>query len=146
LPEAYEVLPDGRSFERSDDDELAIEIFKRLYRTADAIPSSLIASAEQLRGVETGTIRETSSADIVAIGSTFSPANANRISRRGLSGTGGNACGRDARKTRFDLHRTRSARITAAGAIGTSAAKNLVEKFGGVCRRKSGADRHDCLR
>jgi hypothetical protein len=45
--EAYEVLLDGRSFERSDEDESAIGVFEVLLATVDAIPSSLINTAEE---------------------------------------------------------------------------------------------------
>jgi hypothetical protein len=47
--EAYVVLPDGKSFERSDEDERLIAVFKNLFDSVDAIPSSLIETAEQLR-------------------------------------------------------------------------------------------------
>jgi hypothetical protein len=46
---AYEVLRDRRSFERSDKDESAIGIFGTLPTTVDAIPSSLINTAEEHR-------------------------------------------------------------------------------------------------
>jgi hypothetical protein len=39
--EAYWVLPDGKSFERSDEDENAIGLFEVLLASVDAIPSSL---------------------------------------------------------------------------------------------------------
>jgi hypothetical protein len=74
--EAYEVLPDGRSFERSDDDERAIGIFERLGNSVVAIPPSLIASAEHLRGVEPELFEKHLAQTLVAIGSGFSPANA----------------------------------------------------------------------
>jgi hypothetical protein len=74
--EAYEVLPDGRSFERSDEDELAIGIFERLCITVDAIPPSLIASAEQLRVVQPELFEKLLTQRIGAIGTSFSPANA----------------------------------------------------------------------
>jgi hypothetical protein len=47
--EAYWVLPDGKSFVRSDEDQRAIEIFETLLATVDANPSSLIEGAEELR-------------------------------------------------------------------------------------------------
>jgi hypothetical protein len=47
--EAYWVLPNGKSFERTDEDESAIGIFEVLPATVDAIPSSLIDAAEELR-------------------------------------------------------------------------------------------------
>jgi hypothetical protein len=49
--EAYVVLPDGRSFERSDRDEYAIGVFKDLYDTVDATPLPLIEETEKLRSV-----------------------------------------------------------------------------------------------
>jgi len=83
--EAYEVLPDGRSFERSDDDERAIGIFERLSDTVGAIPPSLIASAEQLRGVEPEAFEKLLTQRIGAIGSTFSPANATEFLAASIS-------------------------------------------------------------
>jgi hypothetical protein len=74
--EAYEVLPDGRSFERSDRDVCAIGIFERLRNTVDAIPSPLIASAEQLCSVEPKLFEKRLTQHLMAIGSTSSPANA----------------------------------------------------------------------
>jgi hypothetical protein len=74
--EAYEVLPDGRSFERSDEDELAIGIFERLCNTVDVTPPSLIASAKQLRAVQPELFEKLLTQRIGAIGSRFSPANA----------------------------------------------------------------------
>jgi hypothetical protein len=47
----YEVLPDGRSFVRSDEDERAIGIFEDLLATLDAVPPSLIKAAEVQRAV-----------------------------------------------------------------------------------------------
>ena len=74
--EAYEVLPDGRSFVRSDADERAIVIFKRLCHTVDAIPPSLIESAEELRGAEPRLFEHRVTRRIEAIGSDYEPANA----------------------------------------------------------------------
>jgi hypothetical protein len=47
--ESYEVLPDGRSFVRSDRDERAIELFRNLHDSVDAIPPALIEATEKLR-------------------------------------------------------------------------------------------------
>jgi len=74
--EAYEVLPDGRSFERSDADERAIEVFKRLGATVDVIPPASIASADKLRAAEPGLYEELLTRKIRAVGSSFSPASA----------------------------------------------------------------------
>ena len=46
--EAYEVLPDGRSIIRSDEDERAIDIFYGLRDTVQAIPPSLVKITEEL--------------------------------------------------------------------------------------------------
>jgi hypothetical protein len=74
--EAYEVLADGRSFVRSDEDERSIEIFKRLCDTVDAIPPSLIASAEELRGAKPQLFEQRVARRIEAVGSDYEPANA----------------------------------------------------------------------
>jgi hypothetical protein len=47
--ESYEVLPDGRSFVRLDRDERAIELFRNLHDSVDAVPSLLIEATEKLR-------------------------------------------------------------------------------------------------
>jgi len=70
--EAYWVLPDGKSFERSDEDE----IFKILLATVDAIPSSLIEAAEELRAAEPQRFEVSLSRDLESVGYGFSPANA----------------------------------------------------------------------
>jgi hypothetical protein len=47
--EAYVVLPDGKSFERSDEDERLIGVFENLRDSVDVVPPSLIKAAEELR-------------------------------------------------------------------------------------------------
>lgn len=47
--ESYEVLPDGRSFVRPDEDEQVIGMFENLQATLDAVPASLIKAAEEVR-------------------------------------------------------------------------------------------------
>jgi hypothetical protein len=47
--EAYEVLPDGRSFVRSDEAEAAIGIFESLHGSVDKVPPVLLEAAEALR-------------------------------------------------------------------------------------------------
>jgi hypothetical protein len=74
--EAYEVLPDGRSFVRSDEDERAIEIFKRLSDTVDVIPPSLIASAQKLCSAQPELFEQLVTRRIEAVGSDYEPANA----------------------------------------------------------------------
>jgi len=74
--EAYEVLPDGRSFERSDVDERAIKIFERLGNTVEEIPPALIASAEALRADEPDLFERLLEQRFGAVGSDFSPASA----------------------------------------------------------------------
>ena len=46
------MLPDGKSFERSDEDERLIAVFKNSFDSVDAIPASLIKAAEELRVAE----------------------------------------------------------------------------------------------
>lgn len=74
--EAYEVLPDGKSFVRSDEDERAISMFENLCATVDAIPPSLIATAEELRSVEPELFEKLLAQEIGAIGVDFSPTSA----------------------------------------------------------------------
>jgi hypothetical protein len=74
--EAYEVLPDGRSFERSEADEMVIGIFERLSNTVDSVPPSSIASAEQLRAAQPELFETLLTQKIGAVGSSFTPANA----------------------------------------------------------------------
>jgi hypothetical protein len=50
--EAYVVLPDGKSYERSDIDERAIGLFENLFDSVDLIPPSLIQAAEAIRAAE----------------------------------------------------------------------------------------------
>jgi hypothetical protein len=74
--EAYWVLPDGKSFERTDEDENAIEIFKVLLATVDAIPPSLIEAAEELRTAEPQRFEVSLSRGLESVGYGFSPASA----------------------------------------------------------------------
>jgi hypothetical protein len=74
--EAYWVLPDGKSFERTDEDESAIEIFKVLLATVDAIPPSLIDVAEELRAAEPQRFEVSLSHGLESVGYGFSPADA----------------------------------------------------------------------
>jgi len=74
--EAYTVLPDGRSFERSDEDESAIEIFKILLATVDAIPSSLINTAEERRTAEPQRFNDALTCCLQSVGYGFAPASA----------------------------------------------------------------------
>ena len=46
------MLPDGKSFERSDEDERLIGVFKNSFVSVDAIGASLIKAAEELRVAE----------------------------------------------------------------------------------------------
>jgi len=74
--EAYEVLPDGRSSERSDEDESAIGIFEVLLATVDAIPSALIKTAEERRAAEPQRFEDTLSRSLASVGYGFAPASA----------------------------------------------------------------------
>jgi hypothetical protein len=46
--EGYEVLPDGRTITRSDEDERAIGLFEKLTGTVDEIPASVIKTVQEL--------------------------------------------------------------------------------------------------
>jgi hypothetical protein len=74
--EAYVVLPDGKSFERSDEDERLIGVFKNLYDSVDAIPSSLIETAEQLRAAAPEFFEKYLVHGIRVIGPDFTPTSA----------------------------------------------------------------------
>ena len=74
--EAYEVLPDGRSFGRSDEDESAISIFEVLLATVDAIPSSLINTAEERCTAEPQKFEDMLSRCLASVGYGFSPSSA----------------------------------------------------------------------
>jgi hypothetical protein len=90
--EAYEVLPDGRSFERTDRDEYAIDVFKKLCDSVDAIPPLLIKATEELRAVEPELFEKLLAHRILLIGPDFSPTSAaefvevlNRIVQRDMA-------------------------------------------------------------
>ena len=74
--EAYEVLPDGRSFERSDEDEHAIGVFQNLRDTVDAIPPPLIKATEKLRAVAPGQFEKALADSMRVVRFGFSPGNA----------------------------------------------------------------------
>jgi hypothetical protein len=74
--EAYWVLPDGKTIERSDETESAIKIFEILLASIDAIPSSLIKAAEELRAAEPEIFKDTLSRGLLSVGYGFSPASA----------------------------------------------------------------------
>jgi hypothetical protein len=74
--ESYDVLPDGRSFARSDEDERAIGIFENLLGTLDAVPPSLMRSAGEQRSASPGLFDEALERSIQAVGYGFSPATA----------------------------------------------------------------------
>jgi len=66
----------GKSFERSDQDESAIDIFEILLATIDAIPRSVIEVAEELRAAEPERFKDTLSRRLESVGYGFSPATA----------------------------------------------------------------------
>ena len=74
--EAYVVLPDGKSFERSDEDEYAIGVFKNLRESVDAIPPSLIEATEKLRAAAPEKFEETLVRAVQVVGFGFSPTSA----------------------------------------------------------------------
>jgi hypothetical protein len=74
--EAYTVLPDGKSFERSDEDEYAIGAFERLLDSIDAIPPSLIQEAEEVRAAVPELFDKLLVHGVRVIGPRFSPSTA----------------------------------------------------------------------
>jgi hypothetical protein len=74
--EAYTVLPDGKSYVRSDEDEQAIGVFKNLRDSVDAIPPTLITVSEGLRIIAPELFEKTLIHGIRTIGPEFIPANA----------------------------------------------------------------------
>jgi hypothetical protein len=74
--ESYEVLPDGKSFVRSDQDENAIEVFKSLLDTVGAIPPSLITAADELRAAAPELFEKLLERAIEKVGGDFFPTSA----------------------------------------------------------------------
>jgi hypothetical protein len=74
--ESYEVLADGRSFVRSDQDERAIGIFENLSNSVDDIPPPLIEAAEAFRSRLPDAFEKTLSRALQAIGIEPDPASA----------------------------------------------------------------------
>jgi hypothetical protein len=74
--EAYVVLPDGKSFERSNEDEYAIGVFKNLREAVDAVPPSLIEATEKLRAAAPEKFEEALVRAVQAVGFGFSPTSA----------------------------------------------------------------------
>jgi hypothetical protein len=74
--EAYVVLPDGKSFERSDEDERLIGVFKNLFDSVDAVPPSLIKAAEELRATVPELFEKLLVHGIRVIGPDFTPTSA----------------------------------------------------------------------
>jgi len=74
--ESYEVLADGRSFERSDRDEYAIGIFQKLYDTVDELPPCLIATTEEFRAAAPQSFQRTLEEKIRLVGPDLAPGNA----------------------------------------------------------------------
>jgi hypothetical protein len=74
--ESYEVLSDGRSFERSDRDEMAIDIFKDLRDSVDDIPLHLIKAMQTLRDAQPDQFSKALRDGIEVVGAGFLPASA----------------------------------------------------------------------
>jgi hypothetical protein len=74
--EAYTVLPDGKSYVRSDEDEQAIGVFKNLRDSVAAIPPPLVKAAEDLHTAAPELFEITLIHGIRTIGPKFIPANA----------------------------------------------------------------------
>jgi hypothetical protein len=74
--EAYEVLPDGKSFVRSDRDEAAIDIFRNLRDTVDAMPLPLLKATEALRAAQPDLFQKALWGGIEVVDVGFLPASA----------------------------------------------------------------------
>jgi hypothetical protein len=74
--EAHEVLPDGKSFVRSDEDENAIAVFESLLNSVDAIPSSLVVSTEKIRTALPELFEQTLALSVQAVKIGFVPTSA----------------------------------------------------------------------
>jgi hypothetical protein len=74
--EAYEVLPDGKSFVRSDEDERAIGIFQTLRDSVNGIPPPLIAAAEELCAAAPELFEKTLGQGVQTVGREFFPTSA----------------------------------------------------------------------
>lgn len=74
--EAYELLPDGRSFVRSDEAEAAIGIFESLHGSVNEVPPALVEAAEALRLVAPGLFDAAFANRVQMVGSGFSPVSA----------------------------------------------------------------------
>ncbi|QRI72664.1 hypothetical protein JQ507_14865 [Bradyrhizobium sp. PSBB068] len=74
--EAYEELPDGRSFVRSDEAEAAIGIFESLHGSVEKIPPALLAASEALRLTTPDLFEAALTRRVQLVGSDFSPVSA----------------------------------------------------------------------
>jgi hypothetical protein len=71
--EAYEVLPDGKSVVRSDEDERLISVFEALRDSVDLTPPALIKAAEELRTAAPELFEKWLMHGMQVIGPDFSP-------------------------------------------------------------------------
>jgi hypothetical protein len=71
--DAYRVLPDEKSIEYSAEDNTAIDIFEILLATVDAIPPSLIETADELRTTEPDRFEHILQGGLASVGYGFSP-------------------------------------------------------------------------
>jgi hypothetical protein len=75
--ERYEVLPDGQSVtDLSDEDSKAVELFKGLLATVDAIPPALIKSSETLRDAAPDLFEKLFTHGVQVVGFGFTPTTA----------------------------------------------------------------------
>lgn len=70
------MLPDGRSFVRSEEAETAIGIFESLHDSVDQIPHALIEVAEDLRAIAPDLFDAALARRVQLVGGGFSPVNA----------------------------------------------------------------------
>ena len=74
--ESYEVLSDGRSVAWSDEDDRAIDLFKALLDTIDAIPPDVVGTMQELRDADPISFDKAMGDRVRAVRCGLSPANA----------------------------------------------------------------------
>ena len=74
--EAYKVLPDGKTIERSLEDECFIDVFEELRDSVDVVPPELVNAAEQLRNAAPELFEKWLVHGVQVIGPNFMPNNA----------------------------------------------------------------------
>lgn len=108
--EAYEVLADRRSFERSERDESAIDLFKSLAESAAAIPKFLITEADALRAASPEIFDKELARQIRLVGPDYAPASAIEFLEKLTRMLQGERPARNAKMTssRYEIRQTAS--------------------------------------